>query len=70
VLGVGVLVGIPLSAVAARLIQDQLWSVAWWQPEVILLVSAVTVFSIALVATLVPSLRAARVDPAVTIRCE
>jgi putative ABC transport system permease protein len=70
VLGVGILVGIPLSAVAARLIQDQLWSVAWWQPEVILLVSAVTVFSIALVATLVPSLRAARVDPAVTIRCE
>jgi putative ABC transport system permease protein len=66
---VGLVLGLGAAAAAARLIQTLLYYV---QPLDPLIYAAVTVLfaSIAIVACLLPSLRASRIDPIIALRAE
>jgi ABC-type lipoprotein release transport system permease subunit len=65
----GAVAGIAGAVVASRLIQEQLWGVDWFDSP-IFISSTLTLLAIAMVATLMPALRATRIDPAATIRCD
>ena len=65
----GVLVGVPVALVAAQLVRSQLYGVAPDDPRTIAWASA-AFLATALVAAFVPSLRAARVEPAEALRHE
>ncbi len=63
----GIAVGTGLAIVAGRLLESGLVGVSGSDPVTLILVAA-TMLAAAVMAALVPALRAARVDPAVTLR--
>jgi macrolide transport system ATP-binding/permease protein len=67
--GAGLVVGLALSAAALRAMRSVLYGVGPYDVTTILVVVA-TLASIALIATLLPTLRIARIDPARTLREE
>jgi len=66
---VGVGIGIPLAFASARLLASQLYEVGPKDPLALSL-SVVTLSLAALVAGYLPARRAARVDPAISLRTE
>ena len=68
-IGVGVLLGVLTSLATNRVISNQVWTVAIFDP--IALISGVTVIAIlGAVACFVPALRATRVHPVIALRHE
>ena len=65
----GLLVGLVLCAGALRVIQSWLYGVGVYDPETLAAV-VVILFAFALMATILPTLRIARIDPAMTLREE
>lgn len=65
----GVAAGLVLAWVVARVMASQLWGVSGYDPVTLCGVVAVLI-AVGLLAACVPSLRATRVDPAVSLRCE
>jgi ABC-type antimicrobial peptide transport system permease subunit len=65
----GLLVGVPASFVLARLLTSLLFGVTTHDPMVFASVPLLLVI-VALTAVWIPARRAARLDPAVTLRCE
>ncbi len=67
--GIGLLLGIPLAIGAGRLVSAQLYGVKGWDP--VSLASAVATLTLfALVAAVIPALRAAAIDPMTALRSE
>ncbi len=66
---VGLAVGIPLAIGAGRLISAQLYGVMGWDP-IALLVAAAALGLCALIAAIIPALRAAAIDPMRALRME
>ncbi|MGC2161029.1 MAG: ABC transporter permease [Silvibacterium sp.] len=66
---IGLLIGIPVSIACARLIANQLYQVKGWDP-VVLAVSVLALGFCALIASIIPALRAASVDPVKALRAE
>jgi len=66
-LGIGIAVGLLLTVAAGRALSNQIFGVAWYDPLTLLCVIA-AMLSMGLLASLAPSMRAARVDPAVLLR--
>ena len=67
--GVGLLLGIPVAMAAGRLMTNQLFGVAPWDP--VMLMFAVPLIGLAaLLASVVPAWRAAGVEPMVSLRSE
>ncbi|HEY6909737.1 MAG TPA: FtsX-like permease family protein, partial [Myxococcales bacterium] len=69
VVGIGLAAGAALSLASARLLASQLYGVGARDPLTYLSISAL-LGAVALVATAVPALRAARVDPMSALRAE
>jgi predicted permease len=69
IVGVGLLVGLPTGVALARVAQSALHGVAPAAPRVFAIASLTLVVA-AIVATMVPAIRANRVDPATTLREE
>jgi predicted permease len=67
--GVGLVLGIPLAIGAGRLISAQLYGVAGWDPLALSLATA-ALGVCALVAAIIPALRAASIDPMTALRTE
>jgi ABC-type antimicrobial peptide transport system permease subunit len=67
--GVGVTIGLAAAFALTRLLTSQLFGVRATDPATFTLVSALLV-AIALLATLLPAMRATRVDPVVALRDE
>jgi ABC-type antimicrobial peptide transport system permease subunit len=66
---VGLLIGLPLALVAGRFLGSQLYGMSPWNPMVIL--TAVLALGLsALIASLVPALRASRISPSEALRTE
>ena len=68
-LGVGLLLGIPTTLLATRLVQSQLFGVTASDP-VTLAVAVFVIVSVTLMAAYLPARRAAKVDPMVALRYE
>ena len=67
VVSVGVLLGIGASCATSRLIANQLWGISPADPAVF--VAAILLIAmVALAASILPALHAARVDPTVALR--
>jgi putative ABC transport system permease protein len=66
---VGLAVGIPLALLATRLLRSLLYEVSESDPVTFVGVAALLA-AVALVASWLPSRRAARVDPTVTLRAD
>jgi ABC-type antimicrobial peptide transport system permease subunit len=66
---IGLLIGIPASIGCAHLIAAQLYHVRGWDP-VVLAASIVTLGVCALVASILPALRAASINPVQALRTE
>lgn len=67
--GIGLVLGIPLSIGAGRLISAQLFGVKGWDP-IALAVATVALAVCALVAAIIPAMRAASIDPMTALRME
>jgi ABC-type antimicrobial peptide transport system permease subunit len=67
--GIGLALGLPAAMAAGKLMTTQLFGVQPWDP-VMLALASLLLSSAALVASLVPALRAARVQPMVALRTE
>jgi ABC-type antimicrobial peptide transport system permease subunit len=67
--GLGLLLGIPLAIGAGRLISAQLYGVKGWDPPA-LSVAIGALAACALVASIIPALRAASIDPISALRTE
>jgi predicted permease len=65
----GLLLGVPLSIAAGRLIAAQLYGVASWDP-VALSIAMVSLAACAFVAAIIPAVRAAAIDPMKALRTE
>jgi ABC-type antimicrobial peptide transport system permease subunit len=65
----GIVIGGAIALVAGRFVAPLLFHVSPRDPSVFVLV-AFTLFTVAVVASLVPALRAAKVDPTVALRAE
>jgi ABC-type antimicrobial peptide transport system permease subunit len=65
----GLLVGIPLAVGAGKLMSAQLWGVKAWDP-IALGVAAGSLGLCALVAAMIPALRAAAISPMTALRAE
>ncbi|HEY6972106.1 MAG TPA: ABC transporter permease [Candidatus Angelobacter sp.] len=65
----GIVVGLALSAVTARLIEAELYGVRPYDPVTFIL-SVLLLLTAALIASLAPTVRIARIDPASTLRAE
>lgn len=68
-IGLGLGIGIPLAILAGKLMKDQLYEVQPWDP-VMLLTATFLLALAALIATLLPVQRAARIDPMRALRIE
>jgi len=68
-IGIGLGLGIPLAVAAGRLMTKQLYGVAPWDPRM-LTIASLLLCAAALVASLIPALRAATVEPMVALRSE
>jgi predicted permease len=66
---VGLLLGLPLSVGAGRLLASQLFGVNGWDPLALSLAAVALAFC-AFVAALIPALRAASIDPLTALRTE
>ena len=67
--GVGVVVGLPIAFVAARLLSGFLLGGSAWNP-VVFVVAAVALTLVTALASWIPARRAARVDPMVALRAQ
>jgi ABC-type antimicrobial peptide transport system permease subunit len=67
--GVGVLIGIPISLASSRVMNSMLYGLKSWDPSSMLVVTALLV-SVAFVAGYIPARRAARIHPMVALRYE
>ena len=67
--GIGLILGIPLSLAASGILSSQLYGLSPYDPAVIAMAVAVLGVS-ALIATLVPALRASSISPAQALRIE
>jgi len=67
--GIGLGLGIPLAVLAGKLIKDQLFGVAPWDPAMLAAATALLALA-ALVASVVPVRRAAGVEPMIALRNE
>ncbi len=67
--GAGVIAGLAIALTSARVIQTQLYGVAATDPVVMAWVAAL-LMGVAGLAAIVPARRAARVDPAITLKAE
>jgi hypothetical protein len=67
--GIGLALGIPAAIAAGRLMMDQLFGVKPWDP-VMLTIATVMLCLAALLASAIPALRAAGVEPMVALRNE
>ncbi len=66
---VGVGIGVLLAFVAGRGLASQIWGVSWYDP--VTMGGVIVILTVAgLAASYLPSLRATRVDPAISLRCE
>jgi len=68
-LGSGLAVGIPLALFATRLLRSLLYVVSASDPVTFVVVAALLA-AVALVASWLPSRRAARVDPTIALRAD
>jgi predicted permease len=68
-IGIGLGIGIPLAVVAGRLMTRQLYGVAPWDPGM-LAIATVLLCAATLIASWIPALRAASVEPMVALRTE
>jgi ABC-type lipoprotein release transport system permease subunit len=68
-LGASLLVGVPCAAATAWLVRSQLYGVAPWDVRA-LVAGAIVILLAGLAASVVPSYRAACVDPLVALREE
>lgn len=66
---IGLLLGLPLAFVAGRFLGNQLYGISPWNPIVILTAVLALALS-ALIASLVPALRASRISPLDALRAE
>jgi putative ABC transport system permease protein len=69
IVGVGLVIGVPAAVAASRVAQGLLFGVAPTAPHV-LGIAALALAAAAVTATVVPAIRASRIDPAVTLRDE
>ena len=67
--GVGICVGVPAALAGGKLIESQLFGVAQRDP-VTILVACTVMLMVALIASVLPALRASRLDPLVALRNE
>jgi predicted permease len=67
IVALGIAVGIPLALVATRLLSTMLFGIGPWDLTTFMVVTGVLAVTIA-VATLIPALRATRVDPSAALR--
>ena len=65
----GLTIGIPASIGCARLIASQLYQVKEWDP-VVLITSVIALGLCALLASIIPAMRAASIDPVKALRTE
>ena len=65
----GIVVGLALSALTARLIEAELYGVRPYEP-VTFIVSVFLLLTAAMIASLAPTARIASIDPASTLRAE
>lgn len=68
-MGIGLAIGIPATILGGRAMATQLFSVKPYDPNILLLTTAVLTFA-ALVAAVVPARRAATLDPMRALRTE
>jgi len=68
-IGIGLGIGIPLAIAAGRLMTEQLYGVAPWDPRM-LTIATVLLCAAALAASWIPAVRAATVEPMVALRTE
>jgi putative ABC transport system permease protein len=68
-IGIGLTLGIPAAIGAGRLISNQLYGMKSWNPTM-LAISILILGSAALLASAIPSLRAATVEPMLALRNE
>jgi ABC-type antimicrobial peptide transport system permease subunit len=66
---VGLAIGLPLAGAAGRLISAQLYRVSAWDP-IALGVAAASLALCALVASIIPAIRAAAISPIIALRIE
>ncbi len=65
----GVAAGVLLAVLAGRILASQIWGVSWYDP--LTLGGVIVILTAAgLAAAYLPSSRAARVDPAISLRCD
>jgi len=67
--GIGLLLGVPLAIGAGRLIAAQLYGVSAWDP-VALSIAVLSLAACALIASIIPALRAAAISPMNALRME
>jgi predicted permease len=68
-IGIGLGIGIPLAIAAGRLMTEQLYGVAPWDPRM-LTIATLLPCAAALLASWIPALRAASVEPIVALRAD
>jgi predicted permease len=68
-IGIGLGLGIPLAIAAGRLMTEQLYGVAPWDPRM-LTVATLLLCAAALAASWIPAIRAATIEPMVALRTE
>jgi putative ABC transport system permease protein len=65
----GIAIGMLLASLAARVLASQLWGIVWYDPLTLTAV-IVLITAVGLLASYLPSIRAARVDPVMCLRSE
>jgi len=66
---IGVVIGVAAAAAASRALESQLFGISPFDP-IAFIGAALFLVSVAVVATLVPTREALKVDPVTTLRCE